>query len=125
MVEGVAGWFVVASEEIYVEDVLPRAAAEGAGFDFAQADVAEGEDAERFEESSRLIFYFERYGRFVGALRDEALVAGNSASLLRPGWRLRRLANQEEAGEVAFVVLDAGLENFAGVFAGGVAASRS
>jgi hypothetical protein len=50
MAEGVARGFVVAAQEVDVEDVLPGASAQGAGFDLAQADVAQGEDAERLEQ---------------------------------------------------------------------------
>lgn len=39
-----AGEFVVAAQEIGVKDVLPWAAANGAGFDLTQTDIAVGKD---------------------------------------------------------------------------------
>jgi hypothetical protein len=44
--EGILRGFVVAAQEVDVEDVLPRTAAHGARLDLAQADVAQCEDAE-------------------------------------------------------------------------------
>src|ERR1700730_16480276 len=106
MAEGVAGGFVVAAEEVYVEDIFPGASAQGAGLDLTQADVAESEDAQRFEQRSGLILQFEGDGSLVGAPRNQALIAGCGgwASLLACDSRFprrlanRRLANQEEAG---------------------------
>src|SRR5271155_3712487 len=114
MAEGIAGGFVIATQEIHVEDVFPGASAHGARFDIAEADVAQSEDAERLEERPGQILHLESDRSLVGAGRNQALVAGGVPS------SPRRLANQEKAGEVAFVVLDAGLENLAGVFARGV-----
>jgi hypothetical protein len=124
MAEGVAGRFVVAAKEVNVEDVFPGASAHGARLDLAEADVAQGEDAKRLEQRSGQVLYLERDRSLVGAAGDEALVARRGASL-SPGDDspfFRRLANQEEAGEVAFVVFDAGLKNVAGIFASGAAA---
>jgi predicted permease len=70
MAEGVAGGFVVAAEEIDVEDVFPRASTDGARLDLAQADVAQGEDAEGLEQRSGLILDLEGDGSFVGTARD-------------------------------------------------------
>ena len=76
------------------------------------------------------VLHFEGDGSFVSAGRNEALIAkgGGSASLFAGAGRARlclQLANQEEAGEVALVVFDAGLENFAGVFQSGVASGNA
>src|ERR1700722_8489219 len=57
--ECVSGGLVVTAKEIDVEHIFPGTAAHGARFDFAQADVAQGEDAEGFEERSRDVFYLE------------------------------------------------------------------
>src|SRR5271157_3358533 len=112
VVEGVAGGFVVAAEEVYVEDVFPGASAHGARLDLTQADVAQGEDAERFEERTGHVFYFEGNRSLIGVGRNQALVAGCGGSAFLFSGSVRS-ANQEEAGEVAFVVLDACLENLA------------
>jgi hypothetical protein len=112
VVEGVAGGFVVAAEEVDVEDVFPGTSAHGAGFDLAEADVTQGENAQRLEERSGNILDFEGDRSLVGAARDEALAACRGGC---------RLANEEEAGEVAFVVFNASLKDFAGVFASGMA----
>ena len=46
MTQRVAGGLVVAAKEIHVEDVFPRAPAHGPGFDLAQANVSQREDAQ-------------------------------------------------------------------------------
>ena len=126
MAKGVAGGFVVSAEEVYVENIFPGTSAHGARLDLTEADVAQGENAERLEERSGQVLYLEGDGGLVGTGRNEALVAGGgaSASLFVDGGYCRfpcRFTNQEEAGEVAFVIFDAGPENFAGVLARGVA----
>src|SRR5271168_1838344 len=120
MAEGIARGLVITAEKIYVEDVFPGTSAHGARLDLAEADVAQGEDAERLEQRSGQVLHLEGDRSLVGAGRDQALVAERSATPSP-----RRLANQEKAGEIAFVVLDAGLENLAGVFARGVTSGHA
>ena len=134
--QGIAGGFVVAAEDVYVEDVFPGASTHGTGLDLAQANVSQGEDAERLEERSGQVLNLEGDRSLVCAGWDELLVAGCGGiafpfphgvlhRVLRSGNPRfpRRLANQEEAGEVAFVVLDASLEDFTAVLTRGVQSS--
>src|ERR1700680_71215 len=58
MAEGVAGGFVVAAEEVHIEHVLPGPSAHGARLDLAQADVAQGENAERLEQCAGQVLHF-------------------------------------------------------------------
>src|SRR5271165_4828723 len=118
MAECVAGGFVIAAEEVYIEYVLPRPSAQRARLDLAQADVAQSEDAERLEEGSGEILDLEGDGGLVGAWRNQPLIVGRgSTGSVFSGCGWLRPANQEEAGKVTFVVFDAGLQNSSGVFA--------
>ena len=112
MAQGIARRLIIAAKKVHIEDVLPGTPAHGARLDLAEADVAQGENAERLEERSGHVFYLERDGSLVGAGRDQPLVAERGVSPSPC-----QLANQKKAGEVAFVVLDAGPENPARVFA--------
>src|SRR5208337_2832521 len=120
----VARRFVVAAQESHVKNVLPRAPAPGPRFDLAQADIAQREDAQRFEECPGQVFHLEGDGSLVGPAGNQALVAvidygvpHLSPVLGEVGiFPCLTLPNQEEAREVALVVLDAGLENLAGIF---------
>src|SRR5216684_2456900 len=54
--ESIARGLVVTAKEIDIEDVLPGTSTHGARFDLAQADVAQGEDAEGFEKRAGQVF---------------------------------------------------------------------
>src|ERR1700739_3020990 len=102
MAKRVPRGFVVAAQEIDIENVLPGSSAHGAGLDLAQADVAQREDTERFEQSAGQILDLEGDGRFVCAARNEALVAGRESRTSIPARATHfpcQLADQEEAGE--------------------------
>ena len=70
MAECVAGGLVVAAYKVYIEHVFPRVSTHGTRLDLAQADVAQGKDAQRFEQSAGQIFYLKRDGSFVGAASE-------------------------------------------------------
>src|SRR5215469_6765343 len=106
--ESIPSGLVVATEEVYVEDVFPGTSAHGAGLDLAEADIAQSENAEGFEQRAGKVLDFEGNRCLVGASRDAA-----------------RLPNKEEAGEVALVILDAGLQNLAPIHGCGLAAGDS
>src|SRR5215475_393749 len=46
--QGVTGRFVVPSQDVHVEDILPRPSPHRTGFDLAQTDVAKRKDAQLF-----------------------------------------------------------------------------
>ena len=48
--ESIARGLIVAAKEINIEDVFPGTSTHGARFDLAQADVAQGENAQGFEK---------------------------------------------------------------------------
>jgi len=98
-----------AAEQVDVEEVLPGAAAEGARFDFGEAEIAEGEGAEGLEKRARLIPGGENKG-------------GLPALFGRPGGGeggLSGAAEEEEAGVVFAVILDGFLEDPCAVDLGG------
>ena len=103
MAQRIAGRFVVAAEEIDVKDVLPGTSAHGARLDLAQADVAQGEDAERFEERAGSVLNLEGNRRLIRAF-------GNHPPKLPRGF-----SNEKKSGEVFLVVLDARLQDFSRV----------
>lgn len=137
MAQGIASSFVVAAHKIDVENVLPGAAAHGTGFDFAQADVPEGKDAERFEEATRDISDLESNGSLIRTARNQfvefalALEFRRYASSLlnalpdlyfaRRQLAAEQLTNQEETREVALVIFKSSLKDFRRIFPGGVA----
>src|SRR5882672_9559726 len=100
----VAGGFVVAAEQVHEEYVLPGASAHGTRFDLAEADVAESKDAKGLEEGARQVAHAESEGSLARTPRRAGLAA----------------ADQKEAREIFLVVFDAGLQNFAAVYLGGV-----
>src|SRR5271170_2183514 len=84
MSQGVPRRLVIATQEVYIENILPGASAQGARLDLAQADVAQREDAERFEERSRKVLNLESNGGLVGSIRNQPLVGrrGSGAKIL-------------------------------------------
>src|ERR1035438_10634068 len=46
---------VYAAQEVYIKEILPRFAAQGPRFDFGEIQVAQGERAQRPEQSARNI----------------------------------------------------------------------
>src|ERR1700733_6489552 len=89
MPQGTARQLIVSTKQICVEDVFPRAPAHGAGFNLAQADLAQGKHAQSLEQHARRIFHAESDRSLIGARSDVA-----------------SLAEQEKAGKVPFVVLN-------------------
>src|SRR5438105_1836930 len=69
----VARGSVAPAEYVDVEVVLPRMSLDRARFDLAQADVTQGEDAERLKERTRNILHREGQRGLIGA-RRHALV---------------------------------------------------
>ena len=61
----VARVFVVAAQQVDEECVLPGTAAQGTGLNLAQADIAQGEDAERLEQAA---------GNVLGAESERSLI---------------------------------------------------
>src|ERR1700687_2669893 len=117
MSQRVARRLGVAAQKVHVEDVLPRPSPHRAGLDLAQADIAQGEHAERLEERARHVLYLKNNGGLVGVARNEAMIVRTSLLLLRgPASHSAHIANQEEPREVSFVIFDAGLENAPSVF---------
>src|ERR1700721_769326 len=106
MPQGIAEGFIVAAEQVYKKYVFPGTAAHGPRFDLAQADVAQREYAKSFEERSGNIFYAEGERGLVRTLRRAPLSA----------------LDQEKAGEVFLVVLNARFQDLSLVDFGGAAA---
>lgn len=95
--------------DVEEELVLPRAAVNGAAFDFLEVDAVLGEGLERGEECAGAVGKTHGDGHFVGV-----------------GGRGRGFGGgpeKEEAGEIFGVVLNVGGEDDGGVVFGGAAAS--
>ena len=108
VMQGVAGSFVVAAEQVHEEYVLPGPSAHGTRFDFAQADVAKRKHAQGLEERARQVAHAESEGSLVGFARRARLAA----------------TDQKEAREILLVVFDAGFQNLPAINPRGVAAAR-
>lgn len=98
-----------AAEQVDVEEVLPGAAAEGPGFDFGEAEIAEGEGAQCLEERAGLIAGGEDEGGLPALLGGAGGGEGG----------LSGAAEEEEAGVVFAIVLDGFLEDPCAVDPGG------
>src|SRR6266478_3631766 len=90
MVQGVAGRFVVSTQKVGVEHILPRPTAPGTRLDLGQADVAQCEYSQSLEQGAGDILDAKGNRGFVGA--------GQNA----PG-----STDQEEASKVTLVVFHA------------------
>src|SRR5215470_699190 len=108
MTQRVARCFVFSAQVVHIKNVFPGTSAQRTRFDLAQADVPQRENTERFEQRSRKVLHFECDGGLVGASYD-----------------LPPPMNQKEAREVAFVVLDAGLQYLPAINAGGLPSRNS
>ena len=102
LAEGSASRGIVAPKKIDIEDVLPRATADGARFDFAQADIARREDAEGVKQRTWDVLESKSYGGLVCAGSDDF-----------------SSGNQEKTSEVLFIVLNARFEDSASIDGGG------
>src|SRR5579859_6496594 len=101
MPQSVARDFVISAKEICVENILPGPPTHGPGFDLAQADVAQGKNAQRFEQRSRQILQAEGDRGLIGAANHTATSA-----------------DQKESGEVPLVIFNPSLKNSAVVRGG-------
>src|ERR1700675_904443 len=111
MPQSIARVFIVAAQQIHKKYVLPRTPAHGPRLDLAQTDVAQSEHAERLEQRSRNILHAER---------QRSLIRIAMVSRLRPS-----PADQKEPGKVFFVIFDAGLQNFPGIYSCGAPAGNA
>src|SRR3954467_1834531 len=101
--------FIVSAQKIDIKDVLPGTSSHGPRFNLTQADIAQGEYAQRFKECSRHVLHFEGNGSLIGSPGNQALIHSPN-----PGVRPTRTANlsyQKETGEVAFLILDPGFQD--------------
>lgn len=94
--------------DVEKELVLPGAAVDGAAFDFLEVDAVFCEGFERGEEGAGAVGEAHGDGHFAGGGR------------WRSGFGCR--TQQDEAGEIFWVVLDVGGQDDAGVVFGGAAA---
>src|SRR5271166_4037012 len=109
MPQGIAQGFIVAAEQVHEKHILPRASAHGARLDLAQTDVAQGEYAERFEQSSGNVLHGEG---------QRSLIRATSCSRLSP-------PDEKKTREVLLVILDAGLQNLSAINFGGPSAGNA
>src|SRR5437588_4240037 len=108
MAQRVIRRFIGPALKVDIEDVLPRAAARGPGFNLAEADVTQGKYAQCLEKSSRNVAHLERDGGLVSSGKNTGL-----------------FADQEKTGEVAFVIFNARAQNHRAIDAGSLAAGDS
>src|SRR5882724_5910110 len=101
MVQGVPSWFIVSAKKVGVKNVLPGAATPGTRLDLGQADIAQREYGQGLEQRACNVLDAESNRGFVGAGQNT------------PG-----SADQEEAGEVAFVVFNTRGQDFPAVSLG-------
>src|SRR5450432_3300608 len=108
MMQGVASGLVVSAKKVGVEHIFPGPPTQRPRLYFGQADVTQSEYCQRLEERA-----------------GNVLDAEGNRSLIRSRKYAPRLADQKEAGEVAFVIFDAGRQNVAFVGLGGLGACDS
>src|SRR5947209_3906431 len=107
MVQSIAGRGVFdMTNEIEVEEIFPRFAAQGPGLNLGEVDITQGEGAQRAEESARNISRGEGDGRL------ETLCG------VRPGifrFPTARLFEKKKAGKIFAIVFDGFFEDFRAV----------
>src|SRR3977135_3872963 len=72
MVQGIPCGLIVSAQKVHVKDVLPWPAAHGPRLDLGEADIAQGEHAQRLEESAGYVSYFKSDGSLVSSGQHEA-----------------------------------------------------
>src|SRR5690349_13156227 len=100
MPQRIACRFIVSSQDIDIEHILPRAPTHGARLNLAQTDIPQCKNAEGFEQCSRNVFHTKRERGFVRS-RNYA----------------PSLTDVKEAGEIAFVVFNPSLHDVSTVHA--------
>src|SRR3954452_15747183 len=103
--------FIVSAQKIDIKDVLPWTSSHGSRFNLAQADIAQGEYAQRFKECSRHVLHFEGNGSLIGSPGNQALI--NSPSPRVRPTRTADLSYQKETGEVALLIFNPSFQDLA------------